>query len=129
MRGGEMATRRSDSTEIAYVAGLFDGEGDCRIQPYRATKNGARYLRVVARIHNTDRRCLDKVKEIFGYGWVGLSYRAGAHKRALRDCYQFVVTNTTAQSFLLALRPFLVVKAEKVDEILSSRNAGREIAA
>ena len=112
---------------LVYIAGLFDGEGDCQIQPYRATKNGKKYLRVVVRITNTDRRCLDFVKENFGSGWVGLNSRKETHivHKAKKDCYKFHLTNKKAVNLLKAIRPFLIIKAEKVDRLLSERHNGR----
>ncbi len=113
--------------EKAYAAGLFDGEGHCRVQRYRASKNGAYYLRAMASISNTDRRCLDYVKECFGHGWVGLSDRHETHKakRAQKDSYKFQVVNRTAVEFLRLIRPLVRVKGEQIDTLLQSKHSGR----
>jgi len=122
------ATISSRPISIEYVAGLFDGEGDCRVQSYRATKNGFKYLRVVARISNTHRGCLDDVRSFLGFGTV---VRNNAKLKWKKDgtpqkvCFKYVVANKNGLEFLKAMRPWLRVKAETVDRILAGRVSGR----
>ena len=113
-------------SDLAYIAGLFDGEGSIQVQKYQASKNKRWYWRLVARIANTDIRCLEFVRDTLGFGWVGLSSRASAHKasHASKDCYQYCVTNRTVETFVKLLRPYLIVKAEKVDQLMKTRHTG-----
>lgn len=114
-------------TEIAYVAGLFDGEGHCRVVAAKASKNGVRYYRAHAAIYNTDRRCLDHTKEVLGFGWVGLNSRASTHKAssAKKDCYKWAVSNQRCIEFLKLIRPFVKVKGKQIDAVLAGPNHGR----
>ena len=82
--------------QLAYVAGLFDGEGHCRIVTAKASKNGQRYYRAQASISNTDRRCLDYVKECLGFGWVGINDRASTHKVRPRGIFE--IDSTVCES-------------------------------
>ena len=109
--------------EKAYIAGLFDGEGTAGIFSYKATKNGKRYLRVAARIANTDRRCLDYVKECYGGGNVFLANRGGKPNRKV-DCYSFQVQNANAIDFLKQIQPYLRIKCNVVQLILGQKHTG-----
>lgn len=106
-------------TEIqkAYCAGLFDGEGTCDAQWYRATKNGRKYIRARMRIINTDRRCLDFVKKAFGTGWVGISHHENGERR--KCIYNFVASNSTAVRFALEILPYIVIKKEQVGRMFA----------
>ena len=113
--------------ELAYVAGLFDGEGHCRIVTAKASKNGQRYYRAHAAIYNTDRRCLDYVKECLGIGWVGINSRASTHKTRhhKKDCFKWAISNRKCLEFLRLIRPYVKVKCEQIDAVLAGPNSGR----
>lgn len=103
-------------SDLTYVAGLFDGEGSCGLHYYRATKNGKKYLRIQANITNTDHRCLDFVKAVLGFGWVGVSSRP--KKKKWKIAYRFVVQHEAAKRFLKLLRPHVKIKGEQIDKAL-----------
>jgi hypothetical protein len=107
--------------ELAYVAGLFDGEGHCRVVQAKAS-NGARYYRAHAMIYNTDRRCLDYAKEILGFGWVGLNARGTKTKK---PCFKWQAQNVNAIEFLNLIRPYVKIKCEQIDAVLVGPNHGR----
>lgn len=109
--------------EKAYAAGLFDGEGTAGIFATKSTKNGKKYLKVMARIANTDIRCLRAVQTSFGRGGIVISHHANG-KNKLRDCFNFVAANSTAIDFLTAIRPYLKVKCDVVDFILGQPHSG-----
>ena len=106
--------------DIAYIAGLFDGEGDVGIYPYRATKNGKYYPKLTARIHNTNRESLDWTADKLGFGRVYRD-RIGVKKSgnaAKKQAYVFMASHRTAREFLKIVRPFLIIKRNKVDDLL-----------
>jgi hypothetical protein len=109
-----------------WIAGFFDGEGHCRIQPYKASKNGVRYLRVRVQITNTHRESLEVVKREVGYGTI-VDHKVGFKKNGDPEtrCFNWVTTNRKAVDFLRLVRPHLVIKARTVDEILAGRMNGR----
>jgi hypothetical protein len=107
-------------TEISYIAGLFDGEGDVGIYPYKATKNGKYYPKFTARIHNTHEGVLVWVQSKLGFGKVYRD-RIGIKKsgnEAKKQAYVFIVTHRTARAFLNIVLPFLIIKKQKVLELI-----------
>ena len=90
--------------EVAYAAGLFDGEGWASIG-----KQGHNYALRSAIQMNQDtglRRC----KRAFG---------GKVYPRKMRDnyapAYEWVLTSQAAHRFLKTIRPFVTVKAQVID--------------
>ena len=110
-----------NETKLAYIAGLFDGEGDLGVYPYRATKNGKYYRRLQVRISNTDRRALDFVKEVMGFGRIDL-HKPNNPKWSL--CYRYACGNKNAKNFLVSIRPWLKIRDKDVDKLLASPLSG-----
>lgn len=108
--------------ETAYLAGLFDGEGNVGVHRCRATKNGRLYLRLVVKVTNTHRGCLDFARLAFGTGTIAEDKRPDMTNR--RPCYRWVIVGKTAERFLRAVRPHLIIKADQVDQVLSRRHSG-----
>ena len=98
----------------AYIAGLFDGEGSVSFFWPRAHKNGKRYGKLFLRISQNDRRVLDWVRTVTGVGSIH------ARKRIARCKLQhdYAASNEAARILLSAIRPYLKVKGERVDEKL-----------
>ena len=99
--------------EIAYTAGLIDGEGSIFWQR-RYNKNGTVRSYPVVSITNTDRRPLDWVRA----RWGGKVY---AHNSDLRDgrklAFHWTLFGSKAEVFLVAVRPYLIIKAERCDSV------------
>ncbi len=109
-------------TKIAYIAGLFDGEGDVGNYLYTASKNGKRYLKLTARIHNTDRKVLAWVAQTLGVGKV-FQDRHGVKKSgnpARKQCYVFVTAHKQARIFLKIVYPHLHIKKAKTEKELAT---------
>ena len=104
--------------DIAYIAGLFDGEGDVGMYKYTSSKNGKRYLKLTPRIHNTNKNVLDWIASTFQVGKV-FRDRKGIKKSgnpARKQCY--VTAHLQARKFLKIIYPYLQIKKEKVAESL-----------
>lgn len=99
-------------TEIAYIAGLFDGEGT--IGYYFKTKlNG--YLAQLA-IYNTDPRVMVWLKKVVPFGGVFSNNNKPGRKRG----WQWMLSSRPQiEQFVRAIRPYLVIKADQVDLILA----------
>ncbi|MBI2639242.1 hypothetical protein HYW83_06690 [Candidatus Peregrinibacteria bacterium] len=111
-------------SEIAYIAGLFDGEGDVGIYPYKATKNGKLYPKLTARIHNTHKQALDWVYEKFGFGLVCMD-RKGIKQSgnpARKQSYVYIVAHKKAREFLKIVMKYLIIKKNKVAKVLKEDN-------
>ncbi len=107
----EVREGKVSEPSIAYVAGLFDGEGHVAIQ--KATKSW--YLRTG--ISMTHRPIIENLRERFG-GCLSINtHPQRVYGRKL--LYTWTATGHGAVSFLEAVRPHLIVKAEEVDLVLA----------
>lgn len=102
---------------IAYYAGFFDGEGSVFVQTYK-DRHGKERKRLTATLTQVDRLVLDNLVELLGCGKV---YEKG-DKRALSNgwklCYSVRFTDRQARLLLSTIEPFLLVKKQKVSELL-----------
>lgn len=97
-------------TDLAWAAGIFDGEGCLTLVPTPKRRRfavrvavGQKYSPVVKRL-----------REIFG-GDVG-QYGTGRHRQ-----WRWKVENLAAESVLQQVRPYLVLKGEQADLLLEFR--------
>lgn len=93
--------RNTITTEIAYIAGFFDGEGCVRIK--KANQGGNSYY-LIAHITNTNPIILKKVQDLFG-GNTRLQ-----EKGKNKPIYNWYITSSEASDFLKTLQPFLIEK-------------------
>ena len=93
------------TTDIAYIAGVFDGEGCVRLK--KANKDGHSYY-LIAHITNSDNRMLKFVEERFG-GKIYFQERTPNKKVC-----QWFITCGEAEAFLKTIQNFLVIKGEQV---------------
>ena len=98
--------RNTITTEIAYIAGFFDGEGCVRIK--RANQGGNSYY-LIAHITNTNPIILKKVQELFG-GNTRLQ-----EKGRNKPVYNWYITSSEANDFLKTLQPFLIEKKSQAE--------------
>lgn len=108
---------------LAYIAGLFDGEGSARTSTPKAS-NGKRYSKLEARIAQSDRIILDWIESEFGFGKVYSKADKRAVANGWTDVHDYVVAYKQARKFLTAIEPFLRIKKEKVSSLLDEH--GRE---
>lgn len=93
--------------DLAWAAGLFEGEGTVRINT--ATKRNLGHL--CASVVNTDREVIDW----FNARWPGYMNKAGGlNLERQRMAWVWNVAATKAAAFLLAIRPFIVRSMMKV---------------
>lgn len=89
------------TTEVAYIAGFFDGEGCVRIK--RSNQKGNSY-HVIAHITNTNKKILKYVESLFGGNT--RKQERGINK----TIYNWYITSSEAVDFLRMLLPFLQEK-------------------
>lgn len=123
--------------DLAWVAGVFDARGSCGMTTYAATKNGARYYRVVVRLTSMDQTLLAAVHSLIGLGNVVSSGvqqtfrgslaadgRVTELRRNARKRLQ--ILGGQAIAFLQLIQPYLRgAKAAMVAETLSNGKRGR----
>ncbi len=110
--------------ELAYIAGLFDGEGCVRIarrhrygKPGDARKRCEMYYLEV-RMTNIDPRVIYPLKEKFG-GAVHIQPVPNNQ----RPTFVWCASTQIALGFLLAIRPWLIAKADQADIAIEFQQA------
>ena len=98
--------RNTITTDIAYIAGFFDGEGCIRIK--RASQGGSSYYIWVA-ITNSNKEILDFVANIFGG-----SIRQ-AEKTVNKIIYHYLISSSEAVDMLKVLLGFLKEKKQQAE--------------
>lgn len=90
--------------ELAYTAGLFDGEGSLSI--FKCSRGNSYGLSIAIQI--TDKEVLDYISSLFG-GKVTSIKRRENNKR---DTWTWSLHSLKAKSFLVKIYPFLRLKKE-----------------
>ncbi len=103
-------------TEKAYLAGIFDGEGN--IGYYKANGSHAIYVQIT----NTDSRVISWLVSRIDYGYVKTRKRHVNRK----PVWEWLIRNRdNAIEFLNTIKPYLVIKLDQVDLLLSLMNDER----
>jgi hypothetical protein len=101
----------------AYAAGLLDGEGTISIREERRSAGSDAHILQI-NIGMTDTRPLEFMRQHYGGAIRGPLPRPNAKHKAL---YQWQIGASIAETFLLRVRPFLILKAEQADVALRLR--------
>jgi len=105
--------------QLAYWAGLFDGEGSVIIQlPARSL----RYFTLRATLANTHEGVVRGLQA----AWGGSVSRAHYESREPRILYTFSISGVPAAAFLRAIRPWSVIKAKQIDLGIEFQMAKRD---
>lgn len=98
--------------ELAYAAGVFDGEGSVGIYVGGKTSLGRPRYNLRLSVGNTDTRLTNWLAETFGGKVRAKQPRVPSRHRQAYDWYLF---GNNAVEFLRLIRPFLLLKAEQAD--------------
>lgn len=94
--------------ELAYIAGLFDGEGTVTISVYNASRYGGRQRRILmVMLSSTDRSIIDFLLRLFN-GSLTITKAHGNHK----EIYRWTLSARMAADFLSNVLPYLRIKRE-----------------
>ena len=109
-----------EKTDLAYMAGLFDGEGCIHIAKLRRpeSKRGC-HFGLVATIGMTSEFLLELYRSQFG----GSVYCYPRLKGNRRPCWQWIIRSRQAVAFLKAIRPYLLLKANEADLAIEFQGA------
>jgi len=96
-----------DSHDLAYIAGLLDGEGNIAIHcgKHRRKYGIAMNHALVVRVSSTDLALLEWLKGVAG-GRISRTRNKGER----RPCYNWAMSGWPANRFLLAVSPYLRMK-------------------
>ena len=99
------------SEELAYIAGIVDGEGYIGI--YKHPDNYTIYRTIVG-VTNTDLKLVDWLHEMLG----GNIYEKPSYGKNHKTQYNWKLNGTHIVDLLKAIRPYLRLKDEQADIIL-----------
>lgn len=102
-------------TELAYFAGIIDGEGSILIARarYRYKNGGGPCYRVVFSLSNTNKELMDWICLKFG-GKAYISKRIPGNKQS----YTWMVSNKRAATIIEMVRPYLIAKQKQANLLL-----------
>ena len=98
-------------TEMAYFAGLFDGDGYVGIQ---VDSRDGNFL-YAAHVTNTDPRPLVRLRELFGGGI------CPEHRKQYGCIWKWTIYGRRLDRFLAAIAPYLIIKKDQVDVFFRAR--------
>ena len=101
----------TDKEQLAYIAGLVDGEGSICI--HRDASNKKRYVKynLLVNVSNTDPRPLRLIQGLFG-GSFFLTNRTVSREGKL-PCWGINVSGPKAENLLRKILPYLIIKKEQ----------------
>ena len=107
-------------TELAYIAGIIDGEGSISIRKH-SNRNWYEYqLRVDVKL--TDQEIPYWFQELFGGG---VCFRAPIGNR--KPAWQWTITDIKAANFLSSVQPYLHIKSEHCKIVLEFQETKRHV--
>src|SRR4030067_1789828 len=110
----------------SYIGGLFDGEGCISLGRYHAgrhTKDGnqRRYVRLTARIYNSDRDILLWVRDFVGCGSV--TTHGNMSELSKKPVFAWISHTASARRFLREVLPYCRIKNGKIVELLQKESS------
>lgn len=93
--------------ELAWAAGLFDGEGNAGTHVSRTGPLGREYLYLTLQIGMADRATLERFAAAVGHGTVKGPYHSSSYKPHHAPMYRWSVQGRKAEAVANKLLPFL----------------------
>lgn len=95
--------------ELAYIAGIFDGEGCINF----STQKGTVYVRVI--VSNTDYRIIQHLSTSFG----GAIVKLKKVNEKWKDSWQWILAWSAAVDFLEQISPWLIIKQHQAQVVFA----------
>jgi len=106
------------TAQLAYLAGIIDGEGTFYIGSSRRTSNGFTHYSSRVYVVNTNLEIIDWLVDNFG----GLKYvRKPTNK--FKQRYEWVLDRTKISPIVTAILPYLIIKNKHAEVMLSFRKS------
>lgn len=104
-------------TDLAYTAGIIDGEGSislvyARQKPYRSSLN------VIVQVANTNEWLVQWLRMAYG-GWITKANRSQVQDKIWKPAYQWRITGIKAKEFLELIYPYLRLKRPQAEIAIS----------
>lgn len=110
------------ATTIAYIAGLFDGEGHLTIgmsKDKRRPRKAPRHVLTLV-VSNTDKAVIEWLRDTLGCGHVGIQQRPKANPND-KVCYRYILSSEKAGQLLSAMLPYLHIKRPQAELMIAFR--------
>jgi hypothetical protein len=102
-------------TQLAYLAGIIDGEGSIYIQKIKRVKSP--HFDVRFNVTNTDKTLIDWLQSTFG----GLVYHRNGCNERCKDRYEWVLSRKNFDIFSKLIQPYIVAKKYQLEIAISIR--------
>lgn len=109
-------------TEIAYLAGIIDGEGSLTIGNYSANKKtGVLHYQTVLNINNTDKDLIDWIFATFGGNICHYSAKQ-TPKNSRKEVWRYIATGDRLTHICELILPYVICKRKQVEIMLKMRS-------
>lgn len=114
-------SKEYSSTDIAYLAGIVDGEGSLTIGNYSHNKKtGVPHYQTILNINNTNKSLIDWLLNTFGGGYCHYTARQ-TPKISRQAIYRYIATGNRLTHICQLILPFVIIKKRQVEIILEMR--------
>jgi hypothetical protein len=120
--GSLQQIRQMTDAEVAWLAGIFDGEGSIILSQRK--RSGTGYVR--ATITNTVLPLLERVIEVTGVGSITHVEKSKNNPRH-QDSYTWHAGGAYSLELIRQMRPWLIAKAERADAVLAGNTFPRQL--
>lgn len=120
---------RKDYTiaQVAYLAGIIDGEGSIYIGNFSSNpKTGSKYYQTNIEITNTDKNLMDWIVNTFG-GRLNTYTAKQLPKNSRRTVYRWIATGERVTHLAEILLPYLIAKKRQCEIMIKMRETYKPI--
>lgn len=110
------ALEKLSPIDLAWLAGIVEGEGCIAVDKFKLKRNNQDYYRVFIGIVNTDWRMIEHCLKLCPARLHVVPARKYSNAR---NCYRWELVGNNAQDFLRAIRPYVISKIDQIDAALT----------
>jgi hypothetical protein len=122
--GNNKGPQKMRDTDIAYIAGLFDGEGsiDFKRRKEKRGKYTTNAMQITMRIEMTDQSILKWIHATLKLGTVRKRNRSPSVKKHWKDRWVYTLRFRQAYQVCCLIWPYAHVKLDKIQQIIDHYN-------
>ena len=122
--GNHKGPQKMRDTDIAYIAGLFDGEGsiDFKRRKEKRGKYTTNAMQITMRIEMTDQSILKWIHATLKLGTVRKRNRSRSVKKHWKDRWVYTLRFRQAYQVCCLIWPYAHVKLDKIQQIIDHYN-------
>ena len=101
--------------DIAWSAGIYEGEGNCKLVTFKNKHAPRKYIRPTIVVSSTDLDVLEKLKRLWGGSiWAVKKW----NPKSKKQLYYWTLTFRKARNFVSAIYPYLMERRKKQLQII-----------